>query len=113
MLNRVVRLVRLKPPDPVEHHAGVASPKLWPFRLGFLDPVLAEVALADGNQRFDRLGAAAFADRDQLDARGIALGEPRRLCDAVANMLATVSGRVHALKFTNVTRCVAIFVTLA
>ena len=43
-----------------------------PFRLRFLDAILAEIALAGGDQRLDLRGRAALGDSDQGDVTGLA-----------------------------------------
>ena len=76
-LDRFGSLVRLQPPDLVHADVGMAPEQCRPFSERFLDPVLAEVALARGNQRLDLFDRTALTDRDQLDVGGIAPGELR------------------------------------
>src|SRR5580704_7481265 len=53
---------------------AVTGDERRPFGLGLLDTILAEHALAGGDDRLDRLGAEGFGDRDQRDRRGVAPG---------------------------------------
>ena len=52
-----------------------------PFRLRLLHPILAELALARGDQRRDRLGRLGLGDRDQRHGVRLAAGKRRRLAD--------------------------------
>ena len=63
----------------VKPKVGMAREQRRPFRLRLLHAVLAEVALAGGDQRLDRLGRVGLADGDQPDVGGIAPRQPRRL----------------------------------
>ena len=45
----------------------MAGAERGPFRLRLLHPVLAEIALARGDQRLDRLGRLGLGDGDQGD----------------------------------------------
>ena len=60
---------------------GISRAKGRPFRLRLLHPVLAEIALAGGDQRRDRFRRLGFGDRDQGDVIGLAAGQRRRLAD--------------------------------
>ena len=69
-------LVRLQLADQVERDIRIVSAQGPPFALRLLHPVLAEHALAGGDQGDNRGRIAGLADRYQRDVLGIA---PRRL----------------------------------
>jgi hypothetical protein len=55
----------LQPADHVQANVRILFEQRRPFDLRLLDPVLAEIALAGGNEWFDLVGGTAFADGDQ------------------------------------------------
>lgn len=59
--------------------------KAGPFRRGLLYAILAEIALAGGDQWLDLIGAPPFGDGDQRDVSGSAASKPGRLGDAGTN----------------------------
>ncbi len=79
--NRILGLVGLQLADQVEAQAGNAGPQRGPLGLRFLHPILAEVALALGDQRLDRFGRLGLGDRDQGHRVRLAPGQRRRLGD--------------------------------
>jgi len=68
------RLVRLEPAVHVQPHVGVPRLERGPLGLRFLHAAFPEVALAGGDEAFDRLGATSLADGDQGDGGHVALG---------------------------------------
>ena len=84
-LHRLLGLVGLKLADQVEPDAGMARLELGPFAGGFLDPVLAEIALTGLDQRQDRLGRMRLGHRDQGHGVGRPVGEARRFGDGAAH----------------------------
>ena len=68
--HRVARLVGLQPADQVQSHIRVGVPQLRELARGFLDPVLAEMALPGGQRGLDRLGGVGLGDGDQRDRVG-------------------------------------------
>src|SRR5580704_9013765 len=74
---------------------AVTGDERRPFGLGLLDAILAEHALAGGDDRLDRLGAEGFGDRDQRDRRGVAPGIAASRRDLLAhrgNALRSIHG---------------------
>lgn len=62
----------------MEAKAGRPGFERGPFRRGFLNSVLAEIALARGDQGRDARGGLSLADGDQRDIGRIARYRPRR-----------------------------------
>ena len=60
-------------------------PDLRPFGLGLLDAILAKIALAGGDQRFDLVCGAALGDGDEGDVRRFAARNLAGRADSVAN----------------------------
>jgi hypothetical protein len=52
-----------------------------PLRLGFLHPILAEIALSGGDQGLDGFGRLGLGDGDQDDFPGLTPRFLRRLVD--------------------------------
>ncbi len=71
----IVRLVRLELPDQMEFDSRKFFAQRGPFALRLLHPVLAEHALAGGDQRADRLGRASLGNRDQRHRVRLAAGD--------------------------------------
>ena len=90
--DRVFGLVRLEPADQVQPEIRPFALEIGPFALGFLDPVLAEIALAGLDQGADRVAAVGLGDGDQLDRAHTAAGERRRLGDRCAHFLEPFAG---------------------
>src|SRR3546814_1993947 len=63
--HRLVGLVRLELPDQVKRDIGRRRAQRGPFRLRFLDAILAEHALAGVDQRPDRRNGVRLGNRDQ------------------------------------------------
>src|SRR5437764_5334633 len=91
----LARLVRLQPADLVKPNVGIAITQCRPFSGCFLDPILAEIALAGADQRLDLFSGAALADRNELNLGWIALRKRRGCGDAVAALLTAVVGAAH------------------
>ena len=72
--HRILRLVRLQRTDEMQFEAEVARDQGRPFRLRLLHPVLAEDALARGDDWLDRIGIKCLRRRDQGHAVRFAPG---------------------------------------
>ena len=70
----IFRFVGLQLSDEMQAHTGMFLAQGGPFFLSFLDPVLAEMALAFDQQRFDRFGRMPLAHCHQRHVAGIAPG---------------------------------------
>src|SRR6266545_107320 len=68
------RLVRLQVADEMPPYLNVG--RLADFLQGFLELVLAEIALACGPRGADVRGAEGLGNRDQADVRGVPAGAP-------------------------------------
>jgi hypothetical protein len=79
----------------VKREARMALEQRGPFLERFLDPALAEVALAGGNQRFDLADAASLADGEEGDVGRVAAGDLCRASDGVENILKAVGSVAH------------------
>jgi hypothetical protein len=80
-------LVRLKPADQMEPDGRVGGLECGPFRQGFLDPILAEIALPGLDQGEDRLGRMGLRHRDQGDLFGRPAGQRGRFHNPRADPL--------------------------
>jgi hypothetical protein len=91
--HRLLGLVRLELADEVEADVGVIGDEPGPLRCRFLNPILAEAALAGGEQRQNRPGRMGLRHRDELDRRRIAPGAPRRAGDDGTNLGQPIGSR--------------------
>jgi thiamine-phosphate pyrophosphorylase len=93
--HRLRRLVRLETPDPVHSNTRIPLSQGRPFGERLLDTTFAKVALTGRDQFLDLLNRATLADGNQLDARGIATGDPRGCRDALQDLLSAVCSAGH------------------
>ncbi len=77
--DRLFGLVRLQLADQVQHDVGSFGAQCRPFALGLLHAILAEVPLAGGDQRADRVGLVGLRHRDQADIARAPLRALRRV----------------------------------
>ena len=82
----VLGLVRLELADQVQRDPGVRLAQGRPLVLGLLHAVLAEAALARGDQRGDPFGRMGLAHGDQRDLGRIATGDTGGLGDPRADI---------------------------
>ncbi len=77
----------------------IAGDQRRPFRQGFLNPALAEIALPGGDQFLDLLGRPRLADGDQADVVRIALGDSSCARDLVQDSLTALGGNAHRVGY--------------
>src|SRR3982751_3871668 len=94
-VRRICRLVRLEPADGVQPDARMTGEQRRPFRKRLLDTALAEVALANGDQRLNLFGAASFADGNQLDISVAAPSDLRGGGNSIEDSDSAVAGIAH------------------